>query len=200
MKGPDKTSRKITGEESCAQFDETFLECYGSLKAVIARYLRRPEDVEDIVQETFVRTYEARQQSKIANLKAYFFATARNLSLKHKALHANKTTSRLEDLGIPAVYDDRPSPEAEFEAHEQFGIFCEAVRELPLQCRRVLILKKIYNLSHEQIADRLNITVSTTNQHLAKGIARCTLYMRERGYLDSSGDRRGEKRADGVSK
>ena len=166
------------------RFEEVFLDCYDSLKAVVSRYLRRPEDVEDIVQEVFVRTYEAKQKSRILNLKAYFFTTARNLSLKHKALHANKITDYLEDLGISGVYDERTSLETEYEVNEQFSIFCEAVRELPPQCRRVLILKKVYGLSHSEIAERLNITVSTTNQHLAKGIARCTLYMREKGYLD----------------
>lgn len=196
---PDETE-KPPEDAGRLQFETLFLECYSSLKAVISRYLKRPEDVEDIVQETFVRSYEARQQSRITNLKAYFFATARNLSLKHKALHANKITCYLEDLGVSEVYDHRPGPEMEFEAHEQFSIFCEAVRELPLQCRRVLILKKIYNLSHDEIAERLNITVSTTNQHLAKGLTRCTLYMRERGYLNADSKNRGKRSSDDGSK
>jgi len=166
------------------QFEDVYFDSYDCLKAVIAKYVKCPEDVEDIVQETFVRTYEAKRKTRILKLKAYFFTTARNLSLKHQSLHANKITGYLEDLGISEVYDDKPSVEAEVQAHEQFSIFCEAVRELPLQCRRVFILKKIYDLSHEEIADRLGITVSTTNQHLAKGIARCTLYMREKGYLE----------------
>jgi len=178
------STRTGDGPSSRARVEAVFLQCYDSLKAVIGRYLKRPEDIEDIVQETFVRTWEARQKSGIANLKAYFFATARNLSLKHRALHAHKITDYLADLGITEVYDDRPSLEAEFEAHEQFSIFCEALRELPLQCRRVVILKKIYGLSHEEIAEKLDITVSTANQHLAKAIARCTLYMREHGYLE----------------
>jgi len=166
------------------EFEDVYFECYASLKAAIGKYVKHPEDVEDIVQETFVRTYEAKRKTRILKLKAYFFTTARNLSLKHKSLHANKITGYLEDLGISEVYDDKTSVEAEVEAHEQFSIFCEAVRELPLQCRRVFILKKIYDFSHEEIADRLGITVSTTNQHLAKGIARCTLYMREKGFLE----------------
>lgn len=178
-------------------FEDVFLQCYDSLKSVISRYLKRPEDVEDIVQETFVRTYEAKQKSRILNLKAYFFTTARNLSLKHQALHANKITDYLEDLGISEVYDDRISLESEYEVNEQFSIFCESVRELPPQCRRVLILKKVYGLSHEDIANRLGITVSTANQHLAKGIARCTLYMREKGYLDDTEGFYEQKQSDG---
>lgn len=181
------------------RFEEVYLECYASLKSVVSRYLKRPEDVEDIVQEVFVRTYAAKQKSRILNLKAYFFTTARNLSLKHKALHANKMTDQLEDLGISEVYDYRTTLESRYETNEQFSIFCEAVRELPPQCRRVLILKKVYGLSHADIAERLNITVSTSNQHLARAIAKCTLYMQERGYLDALENLNDEKQSDGKS-
>ena len=189
----------ISSELSISRIEEVFLDCYQPLKSVISKYLKRPEDVEDIVQETFVRTYEAKQKSKILNLRAYFFTTARNLSLKHLDLHANKITDYLEDLGISEVYDDRPSLESEYEANKQFSIFCEAVRELPPQCRRVLILKKVYGLSHADIAKRLEITVSTTNQHLAKGIARCTLYMREKGYLNDTDNSNEQKSSDGKT-
>jgi len=68
------STRTGDGPSSRARVEAVFLQCYDSLKAVIGRYLKRPEDIEDIVQETFVRTWEARQKSGIANLKAYFFA------------------------------------------------------------------------------------------------------------------------------
>ena len=179
------------------RFEDVFLDCYASLKSVVSRYLKRPEDVEDIVQEVFVRTYAAKSKSRILNLRAYFFTTARNLSLKHIALHANKMTDQLEDLGISEVYDYRTSLESQYEVNEQFSIFCEAVRELPPQCRRVLILKKVYGLSHAEIAERLNITVSTANQHLAKAIAKCTLYMQDRGFPVNTDDVYDEKQSDG---
>jgi RNA polymerase sigma-70 factor (ECF subfamily) len=166
------------------RLEEVFLDSYASLKALVNRYLKRPEDVEDILQETFIRTFEADRESRILNLRGYLFRTARNLSFNHQALHANRLTSYLGDIGVLELDGFEPPPENRLEAHEQFSIFCEAVAGLPLQCQRVLILKKVYGLSHDEIAKRLGITVSTTNQHLAKGLARCTWYMRERGYLE----------------
>ena len=130
-----------------------------------------------------MKSYEAKRKSRIRNNKAYLFTTARNLSLKHQALHANKLTEYIEDLDLLGVIDRQIPLDSVVEAHEQFSIFCEAVRDLPLQCRRVFILKKVYGLSHEEIAQRLNITVGTATQHLAKGVSRCTIYMEKRGYL-----------------
>jgi len=169
--------------QSTRSFKQNIVENYDALKAFVARYAKRPHDVEDIVQETFVRTYQAQKRHSIQNIKAYLFTTARNLSFKQAALHANKVTDYLADLGLSEVVSESASLEDEVQAHQQFSIFCEAVRELPLQCRRVFILKKIYGFSHEEIAQRLGISVSTTNQHLAKGVASCTIYMRDKGYL-----------------
>ena len=177
-----------------SRLEAVYLECYDSLRSVIGRYLKRPEDVEDIAQETYVRVNEIQQKSRILNLRAYFFATARNLSLKHLSLHTNKMTDCIADLGLSEIYDERASLEDAYAAEEQFSVFLEAFRTLPPQCRRVLLLKKVYGLPHAEIARRLNITVSTTNQHLAKAIALCTLYMREKGCLDDEvrRDRQGQ--------
>lgn len=179
-----KTQDDQSRTSSRANLKDVFIENYEGLKSSISRYIKRPHDVEDIVQETYVKSYQAQQNTSIDNIKAYLFTTARNLSFKHQALHANKVTDYLEDLGLSEVINETARLEDEIQAHQQFSIFCEAVRELPLQCRRVFILKKVYGLSHEEIAQRLGISVSTANQHLAKGMARCTIYMREKGYLD----------------
>ncbi len=175
-------SSRIDNDES---FINVFQKCYEGLKSVVYGYVKHPHDVEDIVQETFVRVYQANKQSRISNLKAYLFTTARNLSFKHLSLHANKITDYLDDLALSEVMDSNTgiTLEQELQAHEQFCIFCEALRELPLQCRRAFILKKVYGLNYDEISERLNITPNTVNQHITKGMARCTQYMREKGYL-----------------
>lgn len=182
-KKEEQTGEHFLESDQCSLKD-LFINNYEGLKSFVARYVKRPQDVEDIVQETYVKTYQAQQRTTIDNLKSYLFTTARNLSFKQTALHANKITDYLEDLGLSEVINESAKLEDEIQAHQQFSIFCEAVRELPLQCRRVFILKKIYGLSHDEIAKRLGISVSTTNQHLAKGIASCTIYMRNKGYLE----------------
>lgn len=179
--------------------EDTFLECYSALKTVVSRYLGRTDDVEDIVQDTFVHVYQAKAKSQILDIRSYLFRTARNLSLNQKNLHANRLTDHLGELGIDGIATDNASPELKFEVHEEFSVFCEAVRALPAQCQRVLILKKVYGLSHDEIAKELNIKVGTSNQHLAKGIALCTRYMRDRGYLQDSKEQSRGTTADGTT-
>ena len=172
-------------QEQPRRFEDIFLACLSELKRLVSRYLHSPQDVEDVVQEVFIRSYQIDIIKKIDQPKGYMFRTARNLSLKHLNLSHNRLTCAVEDLDIPEVTNGKDPVFRQVEVSEQFAIFCEAARELPEQCRKVFILKKVYELSHDEIADRLDISVSTTNQHLAKGVARVTEYMREHGYLST---------------
>ena len=179
------TTENRARQDQPRRFEDIFLACHSQLKRLVSRYLHSPQDVEDVVQEVFIRSYQIDIIKKIDQPKGYMFRTARNLSLKHLDLSHNKLTYAVEDLDLLAVTNDRDPVFRQVEVSEQFVIFCQAARELPEQCRKVFILKKVYELSHDDIADRLGISVSTSNKHLAKGVARVTEYMREHGYLST---------------
>ena len=84
----------------------------------------------------------------------------------------------MEDLSLPEVYQlTTESPESELDSNQRFVTFCRAVGGLPEQCRRAFILKKVYGLSQQEIADRLGITQSTVEKHIAKGLMMCREYM-----------------------
>jgi RNA polymerase sigma-70 factor (ECF subfamily) len=44
-------------------------------------------------------------------------------------------------------------------------------------------MRKVYGYSHSEIAEELNMSVSTVEKHLANGLRRCNAYMAARGYL-----------------
>jgi len=156
------------------------------LKRYLARMLRRPEDVEDIAQEAFVRVLEAGSKGEIHYHKAYLYRTARNLALNSLARKSNLLEDYIEDFPDPDVFTDNTNPEDEVAGQQRFELFCRAAAELPEQCRRVLILRKVYGLSQQEVADRLGISVSTVEKHLAKGLLRCSARMQS---LEFPGDR-----------
>ena len=43
-------------------------------------------------------------------------------------------------------------------ANQEFGHFCDAIRLLPLQCRKAFILRKVYGYSQKEIASNLDIS------------------------------------------
>lgn len=152
----------------------------------VKRFLRNQADVEDVVQETFVRSYIHLVERDIQNPTAYLFTTAKNLALKQNALSVNRLSDTLDELELFESIDLDDPVMQQIAAREEMSWLCEAIRELPLQCRKVFILKKVYGFSHKEIANHLVLSENTVHQHLAKGVSRCTLYMSTHGYNRSN--------------
>ncbi len=60
---------------------------------------------------------------------------------------------------------------------------CDAIRSLPVQCRRVLVLKKVYGHSYREIAEKLQISEKNVEKHIAKGVTRCKDYLADQTAL-----------------
>jgi RNA polymerase sigma-70 factor (ECF subfamily) len=144
----------------------------------VARIVQ-PSDIEDIVQETFLRCYQAAEKTTIRHPRSFMLTTAKNLALNHVARadhHLVRGVASFEDSAVPLYKDDEPrknDPELE----QEFLLLCQAVRTLPVQCRRAFILKKVYGLSRKEIALYMGIAESTVQKHIAKGVLLCAKYL-----------------------
>lgn len=142
-----------------------------------------PKEIEDVVQETYVRVCQSHPTREIQSPRSFMYRTARNIALNH----ANKAESRLvyswderEESGGLAPKDPSGSVLDRVCSDEQFSFFCDAVRSLPLQCRRAFVLKKVYGHSYREIGQILQISEKTVEKHISKGIRCCRNYLLER--------------------
>lgn len=175
---------------------------YLTMRDRLARFVMRflpPQEVEDIVQETYVRICQLEDQSNVRAPEGYVLKTARNLALDHLKRAEHRLTrpvdpmTELEELGA----SESTSEDATFRAvasNEEFAQFCDAVRQLPRQQRRAFILKKVYGHSQKEIAGIMGITVATVESHIVAGTRRCVMHLRA---LDAAKDR---SRRNGVAK
>lgn len=161
---------------------EKFLAHRPLLFRIISRIVR-PDEIEDIVQETFLHSYAAAQNTRISNPRAFMVTVARNIALNHNNRAENRLNCSISDLIDTDLLAPVDNVEVQCQSDERFRIFCKAVAELPVSCRRVFILKKIYGLSQKEIAGYLDISPSTVEKHVAKGMLKTAQYMEEKGYL-----------------
>ena len=162
---------------------------YESVRRRLSALLRRfvgPADVEDILQEAFLRCYEADAATPIRRPQSYLYQTALNLARNHWSRTDRRASSSLDAL----LAEDEPASDVDIEreavARERLALYCRMVAELPLQCRRAFLLKKVYGLSQREIAAYLGISENTVEKHVAKGLLVCATRMRE---LEATGDR-----------
>jgi RNA polymerase sigma factor (sigma-70 family) len=167
---------------------EWFLNQIFRHRADLQRYLQQftsgAEDIDDLIQETYVRVYSLPDYETVDSPKAYLFTTARNLAIeraRRNAIHATDTVADFEPLNL---YSLESPVDVQVDARRRFESFCSAVDSLPPVCRRAFVLRKVYKLSHSEIAEVLGIAPSTIEKHVLKGLIRCRDYLRERGLLE----------------
>ena len=64
---------------------------------------------------------------------------------------------------------------------QELQLLAAAIQALPARCRQVMTLRKIYGLSHRDIARQLDISEHTVNAQLAIGVLRLRAYLRAHG-------------------
>lgn len=134
-----------------------------------------------------MRCYEASRTTDIRYPRSFLLTTAKNLAINHVVRADSTLTDKV------ASFDDSTVPlftqalDYNAESQEQFLLLCRAVSELPLQCRRAFILKKVYGLSRKEIAEYMGITESTVQKHVAKGLLLCSEYLEKSGYPQPGG-------------
>jgi DNA-directed RNA polymerase specialized sigma24 family protein len=79
----------------------------------------------------------------------------------------------LAEMGSVDVLDQAPSAEEGLNTRQELALLMDAIASLPDRCREVLTLRKLYGLSQREIAQRLAITESTVEKHVAHGVRLC---------------------------
>jgi len=164
-----------------------FLENETLLKSFLGRFLYKPEDVDDMAQEAFLRAYNATRGREIESPKAYLFQVARTMAFKELTKKSRQLTDYLEEAQNP-VEQETSLLEEEIAAQQKLRVYCEAIAELPPQCRRIFLMRKVQALSHKAIAQELNISVSAVEKQIALGVDRCKTYVAHREQMQNCAD------------
>ena len=160
---------------------QTYFDQLPSLRRRIARFFANPEDVEDVLQETFIRTCGTRDED-VSSFKGYLHRTARNIALNELSKKSRTVTAYIDDICGENIEANEVPLDQQVSDRLQMEVFGHAVAALPEQCRRVFLLSKLYGLKQREVASHMKISQSTVEKHLAKAILVCRDYMIERGY------------------
>jgi RNA polymerase sigma-70 factor (ECF subfamily) len=156
----------------------TYFKCRAVLAKIIGGIVKS-DDVEDIVQDTFIKSYEAGLKQEIKFERTYMLKTAKNLALNHVAKASERKNQSLDDMqSLPNDLTSN-SLESQVESKERFLHFCRATDTLSVEVKRVFLLKKVYGMSQKDIAKYIGLSESTVEKHVAKGLLQCSLYLQQ---------------------
>ncbi len=156
-----------------------FAEYRDVLVRGILRLSVRPSDVDDILQESLARTLEANENREINHPKSYLFTVSRNIVFRDQERRAREVQWEIDE----AIFEANTSPiDRELYYKQMLEVFWETIETLPQSHRRAILLRRIYGLSHKQVAKKMGLSVDTVEKYFARGIKRCQDIMAGRGY------------------
>lgn len=145
---------------------ELFLKHAHEVSAFIRGRWPREQDVDDIMQESFLRLSQVPNPETILNPRAFLFTTASNMAVDRHRRRKTRERYIEPDADLENLANDHLSPERHSEAHEALERFTGWLDELPEMHRHALVLYRIEGCSHAEIAMRLGISVSTSERYV----------------------------------
>jgi RNA polymerase sigma factor (sigma-70 family) len=141
---------------------------------MLTRYLLRAwslrQEVPDLRQDTYVRVYEASTHTRPSLPKAFLFATARHLMIDRLRSGRIIFIGAQADLDRLNVLVDDVSPERRVTSMEEFQRLAAAFDGLPTQCRTVMWLRKVEQLSQKEVAAKLGVREKAIEKQVSRGM------------------------------
>ncbi len=150
------------------------------LKAYFAKRLNSPNDADDLVQEVFRRLWSSNNDVPITNPDGYIFQTAANL-LKERYRKQGTRDAAIAQLPFFHAQYEEITPERILQAKDRVRLLEKALSELPVRTRTVFLMHRFEGFKYREIADRLGVSVSSVEKHIASATRHLAVRMdRER--------------------
>lgn len=145
-------------------------------------------DVDDVVQESYLRLWKTRAAEPIQSAKAFLFTVARRIALNVLRKNSNAPFVHCSDLDDLRVLDQSPNAADAACEQEKIDLLADAVMALPARCREIIILRKLQGLPQKEVADRLGISERAVESQVRIGVRRCLAFLRQHGITDFYAD------------
>jgi len=171
----DSTLVQQTLSGDAAAFEELVERYQGRLFALARHYTRNAVDIEDMVQDTFLKAY--RRLESFDNRSSFYtwiYRIATNTILDVLKRRGRSPIRAVEDpevIGEVAPVD-APTPTAALEAAELSEVTRKVLDELPDIFKAVLVMREFDGLAYQEIADNLGISIGTVESRLFRARAR----------------------------
>ncbi|KMZ42662.1 MULTISPECIES: RNA polymerase sigma factor [Bacillales] len=154
-------------DHSGARIEQWFLTYSQDVYRFLVYYTGRT-DIDDLVQETFIRALKAMQGTEVENPKTWLFAIARNVAIDER--RKTKLISWLPDIFLQHLVSHDITPEESLMLSENKRLLYEMINQLKSSYRDVLILRGIKGLSSKETAEVLGWTEAKVNLTLHRAM------------------------------
>ena len=190
----DLVARVQQGDKQA--FDLLVLKYQRKIQRLLSRMIRDQSDIEDVMQETFIKAYRALPQFRGESafytwLYRIAINTGRNwLSSQGRRPSAPGLNHSDEGETFDEIDNltDNNTPESALATREIASTVNAVIEQLPVELRTAIVLREIDGLSYEEIAETMSCPIGTVRSRIFR--AREAIAVRLRPLLDTHGDKR----------
>jgi RNA polymerase sigma-70 factor, ECF subfamily len=166
----DLITRFKGGDKSA--FEEIVREYQDKIYNLCRHMLRDPHSAEDAAQDVFLKAYQALPKfMPEASLFTWLYRIATNTCIDYKRKPIFESLFGDSGGGERLVHDrasDAPSPERLYTSKEIDRALQEGLGKLSPKLRAIIVLKEMEELSYEEIAETLEISMGTVKSRIAR--------------------------------
>lgn len=157
---------------------EAFIGRYsGPLRSYFSKRVNRQEDVDDLVQELLSRIWSAESRREIENPDGYIFQAAANL-LRERYRKAGTHSAAIAEMPFFQSGNEEITPERILQGKDELRLLEQALAELPPRTRTVFLLHRFEGFKYREIAERIGVSVSAVEKHIAAAARHIAARMR----------------------
>ncbi|HET7084716.1 MAG TPA: RNA polymerase sigma factor [Rhizomicrobium sp.] len=139
------------------------------LRAWLSRRSLGGLEIDDVIQETYTRLFQAESVAHVHDAKSYAFQVAGSVVIDHLRRRKVVSISSMPDLDYLEVVSEEPSPERQVIDRDELTRLAQMIARLPGKIRDVFTLRRVHGLSQREVAARLGLAESTVEKHMARG-------------------------------
>jgi RNA polymerase sigma factor (sigma-70 family) len=159
---------------ACSSLSTLYVSHAREVRAHISRKLKSQQDVDDLVQEVFLRAHRAvLMADNVVRPRAYLHQVAGSVVADYfrKRQRRCAVPQEAEESIDENSVRDEATPEEIAIGDETWHIVCASIARLPLKVRQAISLRAFEELSYREVAEAMGISVRTVEKHLARALA-----------------------------
>lgn len=142
-----------------------FKRYYQPLCTHAVKFVQSREVAEDLVSEIFLQFYSRRVFLDVStSYRLYLFRSVRNRAYNYLRWELSRKADLTEASQKPIMHEQQPDQISQYE--ELYQDIEEAVNRLPLDRRKIYLMRKFEGKKYQEIADELNLSVKTVDVQL----------------------------------
>ncbi|MBI1382304.1 MAG: sigma-70 family RNA polymerase sigma factor [Planctomycetaceae bacterium] len=168
-----------------AAFQELVERHQDRIFRLVRQYARQPAEVEDLAQDTFLKAFRRLDSfAGQASFATWLHRIAVNTCLDNLKRKSRSPVVSAEDPELIESESGRPAravvaPDARMDQEEIAAVTRRALEELPEIFRTVLVLREFEELSYQEMAETLGISIGTIESRLFRARARFRVALTE---------------------